>query len=175
MSGGKKNPHVIWIGIDPNLFLAGLDTKVLFGCDNYLKFSLNPVQEEQDEEKVELKLEDDVKEEVSSGEDDFDDSIQILREAENDNCADDESEQKIQTGVNTDAIDESRSNPKQRRDHSKKNPNLFCATCKKHFVLKAPSSATWQRMIVGRGTKTIWAKKIINVTIVKMSMQARST
>ena len=56
MSEGKKNPHVIWIGIDPNLLLAGLDTKALFGCDNYPKFSLNPVQEEQDEEKVESKL-----------------------------------------------------------------------------------------------------------------------
>ena len=120
MSEGKKNPHVIWIGIDPNLLLAGLDTKALFGCDNYLKFSLNPVQEKQYEEKVEPKLENDDEEE-------------FLQEAENDNCADDDPEQKVQTGVNTEAIDESRSLPKQRRDHSKKNPNLFCARCKKTF------------------------------------------
>ena len=133
MSEGKKNPHVIWIGIDPNLLLAGLDTKALFGCDNYLKFSLHPVQEEQYEEKVVPNLEDDVNEEVSSGEDDFDDSMQFLQEAENDNCADDDSEQRIQTGAKTEAIDESRSRPKQRRDHSKKNPNLFCASCKKTF------------------------------------------
>ena len=129
MSEEKKNPHVIWIGIDPNLLLAGLDTAALFGCDNYLKFSLNPVQ---DEEKVYPKLEDDVKEEVSSGEDDFDDSIQFLQET-NDDCADDDSEQ----SVNTEAIDESRSKPRQRRDHSKKNPNLFCARCKKTFCIES--------------------------------------
>ena len=129
MSEEKKNPHVIWIGIDPNLLLAGLDTAALFGCDNYLKFSLNPVQ---DEEKIEPQVEDDVKEEVSSGEDDFDDSIQFLQET-NDDCADDDSEQ----SVNTEAIDESRSKPRQRRDHSKKNPNLFCARCKKTFCIES--------------------------------------
>ena len=53
MAGAKKNPHVVWIGIDPNLLLAGLDTKALFGCDNYLKFSLNPVTEQEEQEEQE--------------------------------------------------------------------------------------------------------------------------
>ena len=152
MAGAKKNPHVVWIGIDPNLLLAGLDTKALFGCDNYLKFSLNPVAEQEDEEeeedKVEPKLEDDVKEEVSSGEDDFDDSMQhqFSQEMEDDEGSEsDNSDLKLKdsTDVKDEASgegdDTSQSKPvkaKQRRDHSKKNPDLFCARCKKTFCFE---------------------------------------
>ena len=32
--------HILWIGIDPNILLQGLDTTELFKCDNYLKFNL---------------------------------------------------------------------------------------------------------------------------------------
>ena len=32
--------HTLWIGIDPNILLQGLDTTELFKCDNYLKFNL---------------------------------------------------------------------------------------------------------------------------------------
>ena len=35
------NKHVLWIGIDPNILLEGLDTATLFKCENYLKFSIN--------------------------------------------------------------------------------------------------------------------------------------
>ena len=152
MAGAKKNPHVVWIGIDPNLLLAGLDTKALFGCDNYLKFSLNPVAEQEDEEeeedKVEPKLEDDVKEEVSSGEDDFDDSMQhqFSQEMEDDEGSEsDNSDLKLKdsTDVKDEASGEGDDTPqskpvkvKQRRDHSKKNPDLFCARCKKTFCFE---------------------------------------
>ena len=33
--------HVLWIGIDPNILLEGLDTATLFKCENYLKFNIN--------------------------------------------------------------------------------------------------------------------------------------
>ena len=142
MSGAKKNRHVVWIGIDPNLLLKGLDTKALFGCDNYLKFSLNPVTE-QEEDKVEPKLEDDVKEEVSSGEDDFDNSGQFSQDVEDDQESEsDNSESKLKDlpdvkGETTgDGGDTKPVKAKQRRDHSKKNPNLFCARCKKTFCFE---------------------------------------
>ena len=32
--------HTLWIGIDPNILLQGLDTTKLFKCENYLKFNL---------------------------------------------------------------------------------------------------------------------------------------
>ena len=32
--------HTLWIGIDPNILLQGLDTRELFKCENYLKFNL---------------------------------------------------------------------------------------------------------------------------------------
>ena len=32
--------HILWIGIDPNILLQGLDTTKLFKCENYLKFNL---------------------------------------------------------------------------------------------------------------------------------------
>ena len=44
-----KKKHVLWIGIDPDLLVGGLDTRAMFGCENYLKFNLNPKVE--DEEK----------------------------------------------------------------------------------------------------------------------------
>ena len=33
--------HTLWIGIDPNILLEGLDTAALFKCENYLKFKVN--------------------------------------------------------------------------------------------------------------------------------------
>ena len=145
MAGAKKNPHVVWIGIDPNLLLAGLDTKALFGCDNYLKFSLNPVaeqEEEEEEDKVEPKLEDDVKEEVSSGEDDFDDSMhqfsQEMEDGEGSESDNSDSKPKHSADVKDEDSggEASPVKPKQRRDHSKKNPDLFCARCKKTFCFE---------------------------------------
>ena len=47
---GKEKKHTIWIGIDPNLLLGGLDTKAMFGCENYLKFNLNPRNKEEQKE-----------------------------------------------------------------------------------------------------------------------------
>ena len=34
--------HVIWIGIDPNLLLQGIDPARFFGDKSFLKFNLNP-------------------------------------------------------------------------------------------------------------------------------------
>jgi hypothetical protein len=62
--------HVIWVGINPELLLEGLDTKTLFGCENYLKFNLISDNLEKvknkdiyiKEEPIEVKLEENIEE-----------------------------------------------------------------------------------------------------------------
>ena len=159
-----EKQHVIWIGIDPNLLLGGLDTNKLFGCDNYLKFNLNQEAEpkkdtnnkdEVDDQKIELD-EDDVKEEVSSDNESFDDGMQYSfdqqmqdddeDEDENEGAVEkkepEESEEKhwnsedssvppvVQGFINGRAMQ-----GRGIRDHTKKDPSLKCDRCKKTFCL----------------------------------------
>ena len=50
------NKHVLWIGIDPNILLEGLDTAALFKCENYLKFNINSAREKEIVESKNQKL-----------------------------------------------------------------------------------------------------------------------
>ena len=35
----------IWIGIDPNLLVGGLDTRAFFGCENFLSFNIKSLSQ----------------------------------------------------------------------------------------------------------------------------------
>ena len=45
--------HTLWIGIDPNILLQGLDTTELFKCENYLKFNLGSNSNVRERERIE--------------------------------------------------------------------------------------------------------------------------
>ena len=57
------NKHTLWIGIDPNILLAGLDTTALFKCENYLKFNINSGREKEIVEKSNINVAVAIKEE----------------------------------------------------------------------------------------------------------------
>jgi hypothetical protein len=126
--------YVIWVGIDPNLLLAGLDTKALFGCDNYLRFNVD-----------EPKCNDlEVKEEVSSGEEDNHELNELdPYEQDDGEVSEKESSETLSqpqgtaAGKNLASSGNSKANiTKKTRDHSKKNSDLECEKCQKQFCTK---------------------------------------
>jgi len=155
-----EDNHVIWIGIDPNLLLGGLDTKAMFGCDNYLKFNMGGIPEDSDnvpkeesaesDEDVKSPMDDEdvkedpdeniVKDEVPS-DDENPDEVKFTQEQ--DMCPEEMLQKMEPQDFEPSAFPSFDEGPSQvtvkkekgKRDHSKKIPSLKCERCKKTFCL----------------------------------------
>lgn len=129
----EREDQVIWIGIDPNLLLGGLDTQAMFGCDNYLKMNLMTENQETNKQKVESDSEDNIV--MKDDQDMYENSVKDEAPSDDESVGEVKFAQELlddEKGVIAQGGNGVKKE-KGRRKRSKMEFSLKCGMCKKMF------------------------------------------